>query len=168
MAISPRIRLARFEDAALVHAISAEAYIPAYQKVLGVVPKPAVEDYSHRIAQGTVWLAELDEQPTGVLVIELAADHLLIYSIAVVPCSQRRGIGSALLGFAEELAGDMGLSQIRLYTNKRMERNLSFYRRKGFVEIGERPHPDRANEVLVDMTKNLRRGGKVANSATRD
>jgi ribosomal protein S18 acetylase RimI-like enzyme len=37
-----------------------------------------------------------------------------------------------------------------------MERNLALYRRHGFVEVGTRPHPSRAGEVLVDMVRPLK------------
>ena len=50
---TPVFRLAVAGDAALVQTISAAAYKPAYLAVVGFVPKPAVEDYSERIAQET-------------------------------------------------------------------------------------------------------------------
>lgn len=142
-------------DAALVQTISAEAYRPAYLAVVGFVPKPAFEDYSDRIKQGNVWVAELDGEPCGVLVLEPAPQYLTIYSIAVLPQHQRAGLGKALLSFAENRALDAGLSHIRLYTNPRMKRNVALYQGFGFVEIGRRPHPSRPGEFLVDMTKTL-------------
>jgi ribosomal protein S18 acetylase RimI-like enzyme len=142
-------------DAALVQTISAEAYIPAYLAVVGFVPKPAFEDYSDRIKQGNVWVAELEGEPCGVLVLEPAPQYLTIYSIAVLPRRQGAGLGKALLSFAENCALDASLSEIRLYTNPRMKRNLALYRVSGFAEIGRRPHPSRPNEFLVDMAKTL-------------
>ena len=146
-------RLAEARDAALVRAISAEAYIPAYRAAIGAVPKPAFEDYRERIARREVWVAETEGAAAGVVVLEPRADHWLVYSLAVRPRYQRRGFGKALLGFAETLAGETGVPELRLYTNRRMERNLALYRDSGFVETGTRPHPSRAGEVLVDMAK---------------
>jgi len=45
--------------------------------------------------------------------------------------------------------------EVRLYSNEQMERNLTLYRRHGFVEVGRRPHPSRPGQVLVDMVRKL-------------
>ena len=147
------IRLARFSDAEAIQEISAEAYVPAYRPVIGVVPKPAYEDYTGRIERGEVWLLESDDGLLGALVLEPEADHLVIYSVAVCPQHQGRGYGRLLLAFAEERAAAMGRPELRLYTNRRMERNLAFYRNCGFLDMGMRQHPSRSGEIIVDMVK---------------
>lgn len=150
-----RIRRAGPEDVETVQRISAEAYIPAYMAVLGTVPKPATEDYEPRIEKGEVWILEIEDKPAGIAVLEVNTDHLLIYSIAVRPNSQGKGYGRALLDFADSRAIEAGLHEVRLYTNERMERNLTLYRKHGFVEVGTRPHPSRPKQVLVDMVRKL-------------
>lgn len=150
-------RLAGPKDATLVQTISAEAYVPAYQPVMGYVPEPAIEDYSDRIKQRNVWIAEIDGQASGVLVLEPSTDHLMIYSIAVLPRCQGSGLGKALLAFAEDRAITTGIPEVRLYTNRRMEKNVVLYRAAGFVEVGNHPHPSRAGEVLIDMAKKVHR-----------
>ncbi len=121
--------------------------------MIGAVPKPASEDYGPRIARGEVWLLEHDGAAQGLVVLEPKADHLLVYSVAVAPAAQRRGHGRTLLDFADERAVLLGLREVRLYTNVRMEANVRLYRSCGFVELGRRPHPSRAGEFLVDMAK---------------
>jgi ribosomal protein S18 acetylase RimI-like enzyme len=151
------IRRADPGDAETVRRISADAYIPAYMAVLGTIPKPATEDYAPRIKRGEVWILEIEGEPTGLAVFEVNSDHLLIYSIAVKPCAQRKGHGSALLDFADNLATKLGIYEIRLHANERMERNLTLYKRHGFVQAGKRPHPSRRGQVLVDMVRRLPR-----------
>jgi len=102
-----------------------------------------------------VWVLEVEGEPTGVAVLEERTDHLLVYSIAVKPDAQRKGYGAALLEFADQRAIGLGLREVRLYTNERMEANLRLYRRHGFVEIAKRPHPSRPGQVLVDMIRRL-------------
>jgi hypothetical protein len=63
-------RLATLGDAELVKAISASAYVPAYWAVMGAVPKPAFEDHRSRIQDGNVWIAEVDGEAAGILVLE--------------------------------------------------------------------------------------------------
>src|SRR5262249_15346670 len=140
------IRLATPADLDTVQRISADAYIPAYLAVIGAVPKPATEDYGPRIARHEVWLLEQDGAAQGLVVLEPKADHLLVYSVAVAPAAQRRGHGAALLAFADARAGLLGLSEVRLYTNVRMEANVRLYGNCGFTEVGRRPHPSRAGE----------------------
>jgi len=147
------IRLAELPDTDTVQEISAEAYVPAYQAAIGAVPGPASEDYRPRIGRGEVWILESAEGPAGVAVLEILPDCLLIESIAVRPRFQARGYGSELLAFADQRAIAAGLPEVRLYTNRRMERNIRLYRKCGFFEIGMRPHPSRPGEVLVDMAK---------------
>ena len=149
------IRRAGIEDRAVVQQISADAYIPAYMAVLRTIPKPAIEDYGPYIRKGEVWILEIEGEPRGIAVLQENTDQLLIYSIAVKPEVQRRGYGTELLQFAERRAREMGLRELRLYTNERMELNLGLYRRCGFVETGKRPHPSRAGQVLIDMIRKL-------------
>jgi ribosomal protein S18 acetylase RimI-like enzyme len=150
-----RIRRAGPEDVKTVQRISADSYIRAYMAVLGTIPKPATEDYEPRIEKGEVWILEIEGEPTGIAVLEENTDHLLIYSIAVKPDAQGRGYGRALLDFADQRAIEIGLDEVRLYTNEQMKRNLMLYGRHGFVEVRTRPHPSRPGQVLVDMVRKL-------------
>jgi ribosomal protein S18 acetylase RimI-like enzyme len=142
-------------DVTLVSDLSRRAYVPAYMSVIGEVPKPATEDYAERIMDQNVWIALFNDAPVGVLVLERNPSYLLIYSIAVEPSHQRKGLGEALLGKAETLAVELKLPEMRLYTNSRMEKNLNLYRKVGFTEIGARPHPSRSGEFLVDLSKRI-------------
>jgi len=151
-------RLAETRDAELVRDISAEAYIPAYQPIIGTAPLPALEDYGPRIAQKEVWILEAHGEDVGVAVFEPQPAYLLVYSIAVRPGYQGQGYGKALLAFADTCAANAGLEQVRLYTNRRMTRNLALYARCGFVETGQRPHPSRPGEYLVDLAKTVNTG----------
>ena len=150
-----KIRRADPGDAQTAHRISADAYIPAYMSVLGTIPRPATEDYGPRIERGEVWILEIAAEPTGFVVLEESTDHLLIYSIAVRPEVQRKGYGKALLDFVDKRAIQLGLHEVRLYTNEQMERNLRLYRQHGFLQMGKRPHPGRPGQVLVDMVRKL-------------
>jgi ribosomal protein S18 acetylase RimI-like enzyme len=149
------IRRAGPGDAEMVQRISADAYIPAYVAVLGTIPKPATEDYGPRIERGEVWILEIEGEPTGIAVLEENTEYLLIYSIAVRPEAQRKGYARALLDFADKRAVEIGLHEVRLYTNEQMERNLRLYRQHGFLQMRKRPHPSRPGQVLVDMVRKL-------------
>ena len=53
-------------------------------------------------------------------------------NVAVLPAAQNRGFGARLLGLAEDHARSLGLSEIRLYTNKAMTETPPT--RHGYVE----------------------------------
>src|SRR6516225_4317094 len=91
-------------DKEAIQRISADAYVPAYMTILGTIPKPATEDYGPRIEKGQVWILEVEGEPTGVVVLDECADHLLVSSIAVQADAHRTGDGTALLDFAEQRA----------------------------------------------------------------
>ena len=128
---SRSIRRAGRADLAVVQRISADAYIAAYMAALGYIPKPE-EDYSPRIDRGEVWILNCGRD-VGITVLEERPDHLLVYSIAVSPAEQRQGYGRALLEFADQRAIVIGVDEIRLYTNVRMQGNIAIYRQKGYV-----------------------------------
>jgi ribosomal protein S18 acetylase RimI-like enzyme len=150
---STTVRQARPLDAETVHQISREAYTAAYLPVIGLVPKPGIEDYRPHIKRGEVWIFEAADEPIGFIVLEKKSEFLLVYSVAVKPSHQRKGHATTLLRFADQHAIAIGVKAVRLYTNQRMEQNIGLYRRCGFTEIGKRPHPSRPGEVLVDMEK---------------
>ena len=149
------IRMALPGEADTVRALSAEAYLPVYLPLYGRPPMPAREDYAPRIARGEVWVAEIDARLAAVLVLEQLKDHLLLYSIAIRPAFQGRGLAAKLLAFADDQARQSGFSEIRLYTNEKMLRNQAIYARAGYREIGRRLHPNQSGLMLVDMAKTL-------------
>jgi ribosomal protein S18 acetylase RimI-like enzyme len=144
------IRPALPEEAEAVRDLSAAAYLPVYLPLYGRPPLPAREDYGPRIARG-----EIDARLAAVLVLERQADHLLLYSIAIPPAFQGRGLAAKLLAFADDRAREAGFKEIRLYTNEKMLRNQAIYARAGYREIGRRPHPNQSGLLLVDMAKTL-------------
>ncbi len=157
------IRIATPADADAVQSIKALAYEAAYLARIGYVPKPGHEDYRPRIATRQVYLIAEANLQVGVLVLEKRSDHLLVYSLAVLPAAQGRGFGRKLLVFADEFAAAAGFSEIRLFTNARMTNSMRLYCNCGFREVGRRSHPSRAGETLVDFVKT---GGEASVSAS--
>jgi ribosomal protein S18 acetylase RimI-like enzyme len=141
-------------DLAAVVALTEAAYRP-YTVLLGAPPLPVTADYAPRIAAGDVWLRRTPTALAGLLVLELHPDHAMIESVAVAPDCQGQGHGVALLRLAETLAGQAGLTELRLYTNGRMERNIALYTAFGYRETGRRANPYRPGWTIVDMAKTL-------------
>lgn len=107
---------------------------------MGRQPGPVLDDYAARVRDGQAFVAEVDgahgEGPAGVIVLIEAADHLLLDNVVVRPGLQGRGIGRALMGFAEAEARRRRHGEIRLYTHEAMTENQALYRRLGYEETG--------------------------------
>ncbi|NGN39861.1 GNAT family N-acetyltransferase [Mesorhizobium sp. CGMCC 1.15528] len=149
-----QIRRALSDDLSAVVALTEQAYAP-YTALFGAPPIPVTEDYAPRIDAGEVWLLESDGELAGLAVFELHEDHLLVFSIAVYPAFQGKGLGVTLLRWLEDRTRAATLPEIRLYTNARMERNIALYLAYGFHETGRRPNPVRPGWVVVDMAKDV-------------
>jgi ribosomal protein S18 acetylase RimI-like enzyme len=147
-------RLAMADDLAAIVALTEAAYAP-YTAAFGALPMPVTEDYGPRIASGEVMLLEENDELAGLVVLERHPQHALIFSVAVAPAFQGKGLGIALLRHAERQADEWAVPELRLYTNARMERNIALYTAYGFEETGRRSNPHRPGSTLVDMAKTV-------------
>ncbi|CDX19665.1 GCN5-like N-acetyltransferase [Mesorhizobium sp. ORS 3324] len=147
-----KIRQALAGDLQAVVSLTTEAYA-TYTALLGAPPIPVTEDYAPRIDRGEIWLLESGGELAGLVVLERHPDHVMIFSVAVAPAFQGKGLGIKLLNFADEQARSWGLPEVRLYTNSRMERNIALYSAYGYRETGRRPNPYRPGWTVVDMVK---------------
>ncbi|MCQ3972498.1 MAG: GNAT family N-acetyltransferase [Anaerolineae bacterium] len=145
------IRRASPGEAETVAAITRAAYA-RYVPLLGRQPQPMTADYRQILAEHSVWLLCLGDQPVGVLVLMKATDHLLVYNVAVSPAYQKRGLGRQLLAWAEQEGRQAGYTRLRLYTNALMVENIALYRRLGYVETAREPY---LGSTLVHMEKHL-------------
>jgi GNAT superfamily N-acetyltransferase len=71
----------------------------------------------------------------GLLILRVTDDGaLMVENVAVDPPAQGRGLGRALLAFAEQQARERGIGELRLYTHERMRSNIELYSRLGWTE----------------------------------
>jgi len=127
----------------------------AYAKnrpLLGVEPLPLLADYNQVFAEYEIWLAESAGGLDGVLILEPRAEDLLIWSIAVAPTAQGRGVGNVMIAFAEARARELGRNCIRLYTGQPLTANIAWYNRQGYVHESTEDMGDR---VVVNLIKHL-------------
>jgi GNAT superfamily N-acetyltransferase len=127
------IRPARAGDVAAIGAIVDAAYA-VYIPRMGKKPGPMLDDYAARVAEGVVWVAEQDGKVAGVVVLLPEDEHLLLDNVAVAPEAHGKGVGRALVAFAEAEARRRGHAEIRLYTHEKMTENIAMYPRLGYEE----------------------------------
>lgn len=145
-------RLATTVDLGLVVAITNAAYAE-YAPLLDRPPLPVTEEYGPRIAAGEVYIVSREGAEVGALTVESHPDHLMIFSLAVLPSAQGAGVGRWMLDFVEAQARAAGKPEVRLYTNGKMTRNIAVYGRAGYRETGRQDNPERPGWVAVHMSK---------------
>ena len=129
------IRRGTAADLAEIQRLINDAYTKYIERI-GRPPAPMTADYAVALAHSRVWVLESGDAIVGALVTEDRGDHLLLETIAVAPGAQGSGYGRQLLDRAECDAAELGLTEVRLYTNEAMTENLTFYPRHGYRETG--------------------------------
>jgi predicted N-acetyltransferase YhbS len=122
--------LADVPDLAAITRAAYQHYVPR----MGREPAPMSADYAAAVRDGQAWVATRDGQVVGHVVLVPRPDHLLLQNLAVSPTAQGQGVGTLLLGLAEDEARHRQLGEIRLYTNEAMTENLAYYPRRGYTE----------------------------------
>lgn len=128
-------------------------------EIAGGTPLPLLADYAELLQSAEIWIVERDDAPDfdAALILQHNLGVTLIWSIAVNPDTQSRGLGRRLLGFAEERARAAGSTGMALYTNVKFTRNRDIYRQFGYVDVREeRIGEDEPPWIILHMEKSLR------------
>ena len=144
-------RSATGADAPKVAALVNAAY-GHYVERIGIMPRPMTDDYAEVIANQQVTVAESNGAIVGVIVLTVEDEGFLIDNVAVDPSQRGKGLGKALLEFAEAEALRAGFDFVYLYTHEKMTENLALYSRIGYVEYDRRSQGEFS---LVYLRKHL-------------
>ena len=129
------LRRATAADLPAIKALIDAAYAK-YLTRMDKPPAPMLRDYGPSVEAGTTWVT--GTPIAAVLTLYPRDDHLLIENIAVHPSAQGRGLGRALMSFAEQEATRCGLTRMALFTHEVMTENRAIYARLGYVEVERR------------------------------
>ena len=110
---------------------------------------PAVaEGVADAIRNHRVWVAEIEQQIAGGIILVPHDEFLMLENIAVRPDATGSGLGRALIAQAERDCLDLGLQEIRLSTHIDMPENVAIYSRLGWTETGR-------SDNKVHMSKSI-------------
>lgn len=140
---TPEVELRRAQagDASEVAALVDAAYTPFIDRI-GRTPMPMTLDYGEEIQNKEVTVAEDDAELAGVMVLDTTDEGFLLLNVAVDPAHMGKGVGRALLEFAESEALRAGFDSIYLFTHEKMTENQDLYARNGYVEYDRRQIED--------------------------
>jgi tRNA threonylcarbamoyladenosine biosynthesis protein TsaE len=79
-------------------------------------------------------LASVDDVPVGCVVLDVAADELVLRRFGVVPSAQGTGVATALVEAAVEMAA--GRSAVRVVAREELPETVAFWERHDFVVTG--------------------------------
>ncbi|QYA13746.1 GNAT family N-acetyltransferase [Rhizobium sp. AB2/73] len=145
------LRAATDADVDAIRALTREAY-GKWVPLIGREPLPMTADYAEAVRKHRIDLLEANGELLALIEMVPREDHLLIENVAVSPRHQGQGIGKKLLAYAEQVAAELGVSDMRLYTNKRFVENVQRYLRYGYAIDREEPLKD---GFLVHMSKRI-------------
>ena len=156
-----RFRPALRSDAGGLTGLVEAAYGP-YAERIGMLPRPMIDDYDEVIRDDRVTVAERSGTIVGVIALRITEEGFLIDNVAVHPTEQGKGLGTALLRFAEAQAHRAGFDSVYLYTHEAMVENIGLYSRLGYEEFDRR---SQGSFSLVYMRKPV--GAYVRSRSTR-
>ncbi len=133
------IRRAIPKDAAEIRRLTRAAYAPWVERV-GREPLPMSTDYDEAVRHDLIDLAYKDGQLCALVHMVTEPDCLLVENLAVAPEHQGKRFGVRLLRHAETQAHALGLSEVRLYTNRAFGSNVEYYEHHGFCVEREEPY----------------------------
>lgn len=119
------------KDADAIRSLTREAY-SKWIPVIGREPLPMTANYTEAVKKHRIDLLYFDGKLVALIEMIPKTDHLLIENVAVSPAFQGRGLGRKLLTHAEQVATSLGLSVIKLFTNKLFTENLRLYQKFGY------------------------------------
>jgi ribosomal protein S18 acetylase RimI-like enzyme len=129
------LRHATADDLPAIRAVIEAAYA-RYLTRMDKPPGPLFRDYAPSVEAGTTWVT--GSPITAVLTVDPRDDLLYVENVAVDPSAQGRGLGRALMEFAEQEAARRSLNRMALVTHEAMTENQAIYARLGYVEIERR------------------------------
>ena len=141
--MSSRVRRANPADAAALRAIRLEALLDsrdAYGTTYADVADWDLERWADLLATNAYFLGEVDGAVRGMAQGGYHDDfpgQTWLFGMFVGPDARASGLADELIDAVEEWARLAGAGELHLAVVLEMSRAVSFYRRRGFVEVGE-------------------------------
>ena len=133
-AASFKIRRGRLRELRAIRHLVDTVYRPLNESLSLVgAPQPRLW---WQVLDRRLWVLEDRKALAGLINLHDNSVHLIVSLVTVRPDSRRRGIGRALIAFAEAEAKRRGLIGLLLHTPEKLVTAVEFYRRLAFSEVG--------------------------------
>jgi ribosomal protein S18 acetylase RimI-like enzyme len=157
------IRLAAIEDAPSISGVlllSFTEYKSEYTSGGFAATTPTVEQVKHRLTEGPVWVALLEEIVVATVSAVARGESLYVRGMAALPSARGCRIGELLMDSVQKFATAQECKRLFLSTTPFLSRAIALYERLGFVRTAEGPHdlygtPLFTMEKLLELTTNI-------------
>ncbi len=126
------IRRAEPDDADALSVCIDAAYAQYAERITDLPTVSA--NCAQKIAKNQVWVADIENELVGGLVMAPQDDFMLLDNVVVHPDQRGTGLGRAFMALAETESFDQGYRELRLSTHVDMPENVQFYKRLGWKE----------------------------------
>ncbi len=124
------------DDAAVVRDVIRAAFGPRpHLEPPSTALAETTESVAAALARHGGLLCRVDGVPAGALLFDVDGAALALRRVSVVPHFQARGVASALVGVAEEVAGTRGYDDVTLRARGELPATLVFWMRRGYREL---------------------------------
>ncbi|TIA14323.1 acyl-CoA N-acyltransferase [Aureobasidium pullulans] len=136
------VEVAQCRDLQRINDLVYAAYHPYLTRLNGKSPAPMTANYDFLIATRKLFILRTTTSTPNSIIgcisfrLVPKTQTLEINNVAIDPSAQGQGYGKLLMKFSEDLAGDLGVKKLELYTNVKMVENIGLYEKIGYVEVG--------------------------------
>ena len=156
-----QIRFAAASDAEALTVLINQAF--QVEKFFIDADRITLEEVRNRLAGGAFLVMEEDGTIRACVYVELRGERGYFGLLSVDPCRQRSGLGSQLVGAAEEYSRARGCRIMDLQVVNLRAELPPYYRSRGYRESGVAPFPPGVSTRLpchfIRMSKRLERPG---------
>jgi predicted N-acetyltransferase YhbS len=149
-----RIDVCAPELAEVVHRLTQQAFAPhlALEPPTGAA-RESVESVRDELARGGGVVGWIGSRPVACMRLGEEDGHLHVRRLAISPELQGRGLGRAMMAWAESAARSRGLPEVTVGVRLALTGNRAFFARLGYEPVAEHAHPGYDNPTSVEMRK---------------
>jgi ribosomal protein S18 acetylase RimI-like enzyme len=130
-----KIRRGKLRDLRTIRRLVDTVYDPLNESI-GIPDEYPQPKFWWLILDRRLWVLEDQKELVGLIGLQDNSVQLVVFLLTVRPDTQRRGIGRALIAFAEAEARKRGLIGLLLHTPEKLTNAIEFYQRLGFSDVG--------------------------------
>jgi GNAT superfamily N-acetyltransferase len=155
------------ELAHVVHRLTQEAFaVHAALDPPSGAGRESLESVRDELARLEAAVGWRDERPVACLRLAAEGDHLRVRRLAIAPDLQGRGLGRAMMAWAESEARRRGLAAVTVGVRLALTGNRAFFGRLGYVPVAEHAHPGYDHPTSVEMRKGVEPGARWPGEAS--
>jgi GNAT superfamily N-acetyltransferase len=115
----------------------------------------SVESVRAELARGEAAVGWVGPRPVACMRLATEGDHLHVRRLAIEPELQGRGIGRAMMAWAEAAARQRGLTAVTVGVRLALTGNRAFFARLGYEPVAEHAHAGYDHPTWVEMRRSV-------------